>query len=255
LRHKRFPVWDLWPQVWRIQEANRFKDAWFAYGGGWIIMQTPGGQRILMSLVAGAGTPEMAPAIARVLAAKAHSMPDAVRESLARSWKSIPHSRPDEPQVFVRNEWHERREVVATVRAEIDSLLPAAVRAVARASGDTAPLNALKADDILHYETVDAAIAQLNRAMPAAEPNTDTPSNGMPALMTGRQAAQSIGISESTLSRWQQDVPAWASSNPALFRHLTDRDSFRYPRTNVRKLRAWYEAGQKAGGQSPVDCP
>jgi hypothetical protein len=248
-------VWDLWPEDWRTQHSNRFKDAWFAFGGSWLLMRTHGGQRMLMTLVAGTGTPAMAPAIARVLAAKANSIPEEVRASLKRSWKNIPYSRPDEPELFVRNDWYERRELVATVRAEIDGLVPVAVRAVTRAGGDTAPLNALKGDDILHYETVDAAMAQLNRALPTSEPPQDELAKGMPALMTGRQAAQAIGISESTLSRWHKDVPAWASSNPALFRHLTDRDNALYPRSNVKKLRAWLEEGQNDGGQRPVDCP
>jgi hypothetical protein len=253
VRSNYLPVWALWPTHLQIAPPQRIKETWWAYGKGSLLMLAPAAFPVF-SDVPGSATPDLQPTIQRVLDSRANSMPEHVRETIIGTWRA---TRGGEPQVVIRNEWHERREAVARIRPEIDLVIPGANRAITRAGGDLSVLRALAKDDVLHHETVDAAVAQLNRVLPPAKISSVQASLaiGSRPLMTGREAATIIGVRESTLSQWQAKVPAWAQGNAALFKHLIDRDDGRYTRHNVRKLASWYEVAMNQGGQAPVDCP
>lgn len=118
-------------------------------------------------------------------------------------------------------------------------------------------LQQLQKDEFLNHETVDDAVAQLRRGLPAetSEPGMTPPHKGTKAMMTGREAAEFLGTTEGTLSRWRNATPAWASSNPRLFGHLISRDAGRYSKMNIHLLGRWFAQAQERGLQTPTDCP
>lgn len=261
VRRKRLPVWDICPDHWGAYGPQRVKDAWFAFGRGKLVFWEPGGRGVHGATSPGIydSSRRSSDALARVMAAAATMIPAEVRQNLAEGWRAVAQVRPPaEPEVFIQNEWHLRRAALAAVIPIIKSCLPQAKRAVIRVQGDVRPLDELIKDDVLHCETVDAALAQLRPVMETTEgehADGPTATGGAPALMTGQQAAQLIGVSEATLPRWRRDIPKWASGNTVLFLHLIDRDRQLYHRHNVLKLAKWYAAAQNTGAQAPVDCP
>lgn len=143
------------------------------------------------------------------------------------------------------------------IRPTIERLLRPAIRAVNLANGNTDFANRMKDDEFLHYETVDCALSQLRRAVLTAgsTSNSEAPAKGITALMTGRQAAECIGVTESTLSNWRRTVPKWARGNAVMFGFLLERDGLLYRRHSVLKLAKWWRRALEAGEQTPVDCP
>ena len=148
------------------------------YGGGVLVTYVPPKEPRIQR-VRGALTPEMEPTVSRALAARADVIPEAVASLLSSVWKRIPP--PKENGVILRNDWHERREFVASLRPEIMQLVPVARRAVTRVGGELRPLDMLINDDLLHDDIVDSAIAQLNRARSWWEAKQVTPSRAGPA--------------------------------------------------------------------------
>lgn len=166
LRRKRFPVWDLWPEDWRLNPPTRFKDAWWAYGSGWLVLCDSEGGATKRCRVADDPTGQVRPqAVLRVLAARAQAIPDGIRKTLTQQWRIAAGLGSEDdvaaPEVLIRNEWHERRLLVREVMPRVLQVLDTAIRAVRQASGDPQPLLALKKDDLLHDETRDRALAQL----------------------------------------------------------------------------------------------
>ncbi len=259
-RQTYFPVWDLASDYWRDrQHDSRFQplqSLWCAFGDGRIItLRTDGITEV--SSAPGCGLPDLQAAVSRVLNAKANSVPNWVREGLLSGWQSCHWISRKEPEVLIRNVWYERELAVAAVKPGIEHILPLATRAVNRVGGKAEFLHALKTDKFLHFDTVDGAVAQLRAAIPPEDvaPNPGAPPKGFTAMLTGRRAAEILGVTASTLSRWRSEVPSWAADEKALFQHLIDREGSYYHSKCVRKLAAWYEAAQEHGGQSPVPCP
>jgi len=174
-REKRFPVWDLWPEGWRQQPPSPIEQSWSVYGsvggqvGGLCALATwgPSWNSIVTSYAAGPQS-DLRDAVERVLNSRAKiNPPPKILEALENAWRACVHAGPNHgPEVIVRNEWEERRAVVAKIRPQIDALLPTAVREVRQVGGDKEPLLALQIDEFLSDDTIDKAIAQLRVAVP-----------------------------------------------------------------------------------------
>jgi hypothetical protein len=256
-RWSHFPVWDISPDEVRQREFSDVKTLWCAYGYGSLVFCIPN-RPPLISIARGSGLPEKQPAVQRVLAAAAVHIPDHARQTLLNGWRQNPRCSHAEPEVFVRNVWHERLAHVSTVMPEIDRLLPLALRAVSRTRGsDVGPLHRLKQHCFLDFETVDDAVAQLKVALPpATEPVTSVSSSkGLAALLSGREAAALIGVREATMSKWRRGPPEWALGNPRLFRFLMEKEGGKYLRRSVLTLAKWFKKAEECGSQTPVDCP
>lgn len=255
VRHEYFPVWDLWPDAWRDEGYGLFRDFWFAYGHGRLVMDRNVGMPECAA-VRYLPQPDMDRAVGRVLASPANSIPDGARDTLTRGWRCSPVPTSAQPAVFIRNVWHERRLLLKPIRLEIDRILPLAVRAVVRVDGNTEFSHRVKTDEFLHHETVDFALAQLNKALPQeGRSSSDPQPKGFTALLTGREAASAIGVDQATLSRWRKNVPVWASGNAVMFEFLMGRTDGKYDRRAVIRLAKWFKRAQEAGAQTPVECP
>jgi hypothetical protein len=148
----------------------------------------------------------------------------------------------------------ERKELVEQVRRQIKALAAETRRCLVQASLDPAPLDDLLASDYMQNDLVDRAIAVMTKSLPAPAFQAEIRS-GPPSRLTGKDAAELIGVTESTFSRWRGDAPIWATSNDLLFKSLVERQSDGFPRQNIVKLAAWWKEAMKSGGQEPTPCP
>jgi hypothetical protein len=259
IRQRHFPVWDIWPDSWRMTPpAQEIKGTWTAYGNFQLLMHSPSSSNVIVGQVRGVGSQETRDSIERILASPARAMPDPIRKRLEEGWRTHQQPKHGPLEVIIRNDWYERGILVQALLPKLRRLRGDAVRAVQRARGDATAIERLLKDEMLNYETVDAAIAQL-RLVIGDPQEADAPLvaliQGLPASLTAGDAAKVIGVGASTLSRWNNATPVWATSNAALFLHLISREGGRYVRANILKLAKWYALAGEHGLQTPVVCP
>ena len=110
-----------------------------------------------------------------------------------------------------------------------------------------------RAEDEAKLEAQSPHLPALGREA-APSPSRDA-TTGPSAKLTGKVAANLIGVSPSTFSRWRTNIPAWATRQVQLFKHLIDRKAGHFDRKNILKLAVWFRAAESNGGQKPTDCP
>lgn len=183
-RRRRFPIWDLWPRSWQQDPPVQPCDAWHAYGRGNLAMWGSDQPGAVGCVAPGAFAEEQRAAVKRVLAARAEHVPDHIRAALARCWRVAAQrstKSQEEPEVYLRNDWHERRRLVAGVMPRIIALLPLAARSVRSWRGGETAIHALIHDDLLHDETRDYAVRALRR-VPAVAQMASVASPVVPAV-------------------------------------------------------------------------
>jgi hypothetical protein len=248
----RLPVWRIWPAGWRSNERPfPLESGWCAFCYGKVFGWDPRGS-IVISSAPGSMGPHAA-TVETIRSRKPTVLPhQGIVEALARTAAS--HCGRGAEVLIVRNEWMERKELVEQVRRQIKALAAETRRCLVQASLDPAPLDDLLASDYMQNDLVDRAIAVMTKSLPAPAFQAEIRS-GPPSRLTGKDAAELIGVTESTFSRWRGDAPIWATSNDLLFKSLVERQSDGFPRQNIVKLAAWWKEAMKSGGQEPTPCP
>lgn len=248
----RLPVWRILPRGWRTGDMPfPLETGWCAYCNGNVIAFDPRGTFVVSSAPG-----SMGPYTATVETIRSRSpkvLPSAgVIEGFEHTAAKMCGRGAE--VLIVRNEWLERSHQVELVRQQITPFAAETRRCLVQASIDPSPFDDLLASKYMQNDLVDRSIAVLTKSLPTGSLQADVGS-GPPARMKGREAAELIGVTESTFSRWRGETPTWAAKQDLLFRSLLERQDDGFPRQNVAKLSAWWKEAMKSGGQEPTPCP